>query len=252
MGKEHPDTLLSTAKYGWTLRSQGKYPEAEEACRRALEGMQKPDVLGMWDIDTLVTKSDLGSILVRTQKYSEAVSLLWGTPEALASRIGENSFDSIMAAGRLGGALLCAKNYRDAEKYFRIAMDKWTRLYGSETPATLDCTAKLGRALGKLEKFDEAVELLERALKGWKKTLSPAELVVQEIEKDILEIRIAKGELQPQQALDDGASVKNEATIDTASTVLIPHETTHLDKDPRVGRADNSSQYLLSVGKRKI
>jgi hypothetical protein len=100
LGKDHPDTLLSMAKYAWAQWSLLKLPEAEETCRNALIGMRKPEVQRILDVDTLVTASDLGYILTQRCKYSEAVSILSGLPEAIGAKIGEKSYDAMAATWR--------------------------------------------------------------------------------------------------------------------------------------------------------
>jgi ABC-type proline/glycine betaine transport system permease subunit len=104
--------------------------EAKKACRLALRGMRKPEVVRLGHIDALVTTSDLGSILVRAQQYPEAVSVLWGVLEAIVAALGHDSFDSIMTTGRLGVALLGAGRYGSAEQYLCLSAEKWTNLYG--------------------------------------------------------------------------------------------------------------------------
>jgi hypothetical protein len=65
-----------------------------------------------------------------------------------------------------------AEKYEAAEKYLRSSMVKWTNQFGAHSPVALDSTAKLGTVLGKLRKYDEAVDVGITA----SRTVNPAQL----------------------------------------------------------------------------
>jgi tetratricopeptide (TPR) repeat protein len=70
LGTGHPDTLTSVSNLALVLRDQGKYKEAEEMHRRALEGKEK--VLGTEHPYTLISVNNLASVLQDQGKYEEA------------------------------------------------------------------------------------------------------------------------------------------------------------------------------------
>jgi len=59
--EEHLDTLVSLGILALVLESQGKYEQAEEMKRRALEGSEK--ALGKEHPDTLTSVSNLALVL---------------------------------------------------------------------------------------------------------------------------------------------------------------------------------------------
>jgi tetratricopeptide (TPR) repeat protein len=189
----------------------------------------------------------LGFILTQRFKYLEAVSILSGVPEAIGAKIGANSYDAIVATGRLGRAFMSVEKYEEAEKYIRASMEKWTNQYGAHIPSALDSMAKLGRVLGKLGRYNEAMEMLTKAVAARKETLPPGHPIVRQIEHDILEIQLAKGETPLEHDLDMHTPLLEESAIDPI--FFIPYNTSHLAQDPRAGRADSSSQSLLSMSR---
>jgi hypothetical protein len=70
---------------------------------------------------------------------------------------------------------------------------------------------------------------------------------IRDIERDILEIRQAKGEVLSSSEIDTLNSPPKRTATDPASLVMIPHDTAPLTQDTRDGRTDGSSQILFSM-----
>jgi hypothetical protein len=83
------------------------------------------------------------------------------------------------------------------------------------------------------------VEMLTKAVVARRESLPPVHPVVRQIEHDILEIQLAKGETPSERNLDTHTEIE--------PICFIPYDTTHLAQDTRAGRADSSFQCLLTV-----
>jgi tetratricopeptide (TPR) repeat protein len=70
LGKEHPSTLNSMNNPALVLGDQGKYEEAEQMHRQALQLKEK--VLGKEHPDTLKSINNLAVVLRNQEKYEEA------------------------------------------------------------------------------------------------------------------------------------------------------------------------------------
>ena len=69
-GVDHPETLASANNLGLLLKVQGKFTEAEQFHRRALEGQER--TLGRDHPDTLTSVGNLGSLLKAQGKFTKA------------------------------------------------------------------------------------------------------------------------------------------------------------------------------------
>lgn len=195
LGRNSPTALIALAKVGWTLIRQSKFEDAKAVLQDTLDRMRNPETQGVQYVDTLVTASDLGCVLEALGDHAGAIDVLWNIPETLTARIGSSSFDTIVARSRLGASLMGAERYRDAEQYLRLGWEQWRDGRGATYSSTLSCLTDLGRVLGKLGRYDEAVEKLTVALNGRENTLPAGHPLIQETRLALLEVQRESGQV---------------------------------------------------------
>lgn len=107
LGPEEEETLSALNLYGLVLRDQGKYEAAEEAHRRALEGIEK--VLGKERPDTLISVWCLADLMERLARKPDAVLLYERAVAGLNTSLGARHLHTLQCQGsskRLQGRCL--------------------------------------------------------------------------------------------------------------------------------------------------
>jgi len=85
------------------------------------------------------------------------------------------------------------------------------------------------------------MKLLIKVLGGRKQRRAQGHMPIRDIERDILEIRQAKGEFLSSSEIDTLNSPPKRTATDPALLVMIPHDTTQSAQDTRDGRTNRSS-----------
>ena len=88
LGEEHPSTLTSVSNLAGVLRNQGKYDEAEQMNRRALEGSEK--ALGEEHPDTLTSVYCLAYLYHQQRRYDAASVMYQRACDGYKRRLGPN------------------------------------------------------------------------------------------------------------------------------------------------------------------
>jgi len=159
---------INTARY---LSLLGEYELAGNINRSALkarEAMLEPE-----HPDTLISVSQLGSVLRRQGKYDEAEAM---HRRALAGRnkvLGPEHPHTLTSVSNLGSMLERQGKYDEAEAMNRRALAGSKKMLGSEHPDTLISVSHLGSMLQRQRKYDEAEAMHRRALAGSEKVLGP-------------------------------------------------------------------------------
>ncbi|KAI8686582.1 NACHT domain-containing protein [Fusarium keratoplasticum] len=149
---------------GSVLRYQGKYEEAEQMNRRALEGHEK--VLGREHPHTLGSISNLGLVLQYQGKYEEAEQMHRRALEARERVLGREHPDTLASVGNLGLVLQYQGEYEEAEQMNRRALEGHKKVLGREHPDTLMSVGNLGLVLQYQGKYEEAEPMHRRALES--------------------------------------------------------------------------------------
>lgn len=126
---------------GLALTQLGKYDEAASAFRKALQ-------INPYYVDV---RNDLGTALVLSGKRAE------GKAEYLTAYNDPTNPSPDLSARNLGQAYLEEKNYSEAANWFRSSLNK--------NKALVDAHTGLAEALVGLQRPEEAVPVLENALK---------------------------------------------------------------------------------------
>ncbi|KAH7175986.1 putative kinesin [Dactylonectria macrodidyma] len=164
--KERPDNwsdiekwarLLSNAAYYRLLR--GKFDEAEQMNRRALDAQEK--VLGREHPDTLTSVSNLAAVLQCQGKYEEAEQMNRQALDTKEKVLSRDHPATLRSVSNLALVLLCQGKYEEAEQMNRRALDA----------NTLGSINNLASVLQYQGKYKEAEQINRQALNGYEKVL---------------------------------------------------------------------------------
>ncbi|KAM6516645.1 hypothetical protein FALCPG4_014823 [Fusarium falciforme] len=154
---------------GWYRWMRGRYEEAEQMHRRALDGCEK--VLGREHPDTLTSVSNLASVLQSQGKYAEAELMNRRVLEGSEKVLGGEHPDTLTSVNNLGLVLQYQGKYEEAEPMNRRALEGREKVLGREHPDTLASVGNLASVLQYQGKYEEAEQMNRRALEGYEKVL---------------------------------------------------------------------------------
>jgi tetratricopeptide (TPR) repeat protein len=117
LGKEHPDTLISTNNFALLLLNQGKYDEAEPLYRQTLALRGK--VLGREHPDTLMSMNNLALLLDYQGKYDEAEPMYRQTLALTERVLGKEHPNTLLSMNNLALLLGSQGKYDEAEPLYR-------------------------------------------------------------------------------------------------------------------------------------
>jgi len=170
--EETLDQASIAIKTAWYLSLVGEYELAGNINRSALKAREA--VLGPEHQRTLISVSQLGSVLERQGKYDEAEAM---HRRALAGRekkmLGPEHPNTLISVSQLGSVLERQGKYDEAEAMHRRALAGSEKVLGPEHPDTLISLSHLGSVLERQGKYDEAEAMHRRALAGSEKMLGP-------------------------------------------------------------------------------
>ncbi|KAM6510860.1 hypothetical protein FSOLCH5_011305 [Fusarium solani] len=153
----------------WYRWMRGRYEEAEQMSRRALEAREK--VLGREHPDTLTSVGNLGLVLQYQGKYEEAEQMNRRALEASEKVLGREHPDTLKSLNNLGSVLGSQGKYEEAESMNRRALEAREKVLGREHPHTLISVSNLASLLQSQGKYEEAQPMIRRALEGYEKVL---------------------------------------------------------------------------------
>ena len=157
--------VLSNA--AWYAAEQGRYNEAEQMDRRALDGREK--VLGNEHPDTLRSVSNLASVLQHQGKYDEAEQMNRRALDSSEKVLGKEHPHTLMSVNNLGNLYKNQDKMAEAEAMYIRALKGYEKAYGAGHPSTLDTINNLAVLYSDQGKMAEAEAMYMRALKGKEK-----------------------------------------------------------------------------------
>ncbi len=160
LGACHPSTLISVNNLGRLLSDKGDYEGAEELLRRALEGKEK--ALGVEHPSTLNSVNNLGDLLKNKGDYEGAEALYRRALEGCEKALGVEHPDTLTVVRNLGNLLKSKGDYVSAEALYRRALEGREKALGAEHPETLSSVQSLASSLKRINKPDEAAQLLRQ------------------------------------------------------------------------------------------
>jgi tetratricopeptide (TPR) repeat protein len=161
-GKSSLGTLRVASDMGLALASQGRYDEARELFRRALEVQEKS--LGAAHPDTLIAAENYGAMMVAVERGAEVEELLRRALETRRQILGPKHPYTATAMLNLAEAYADAHRYVEALRLNREALASLEPTVGAQHPYVAEALTNEGiDALG-LGRPAEALAPLERAL----------------------------------------------------------------------------------------
>jgi tetratricopeptide (TPR) repeat protein len=208
--EEPLETLL--CNIGEYFLKAGKYSEAEQRYRQALELREK--VLGKDHLDTLMVKNKLATSLCHQDKYEEAEPMFRQTLQVRETVFGKDHPDTLVSMNNL--ALLLHEHhgkYIEAEAMHRQTLHIRERVLGKDHPNTLWSMSNLALSLFAQGKYTEA-EAIER------QTLQIRETVLGKDHPDTLISRNNLAGSLSCQSKDAEVEAMYRETIQVQATVL--------------------------------
>jgi tetratricopeptide (TPR) repeat protein len=147
-------------------REQGRYGMAFDKCSEALATREK--ILGAEHPDTLISVSNLASVLRHQGKYKEAEEMC---RRALKGKENQKDSRTLDSLSLLALVLRYRGKYEEAEEMNRRALEGREKLLGPEHPHTLTSVSDLGSVLRYQERYEAAENIHRRALEGREKVL---------------------------------------------------------------------------------
>jgi tetratricopeptide (TPR) repeat protein len=125
-------------KAAWYMQAAlGKYDEAEKLNRRALEWCEKE--LGGQHPDTLISVSNLASVLQYQGKYDDAEKLNRRALEGREKELGNQHPDTLTSVYNLAYLLHKRKRYEEASGFYQRACDGYKQKLGTQHPRAIAC-----------------------------------------------------------------------------------------------------------------
>ena len=167
--EETLDQASIAIKTAWYLSLVGEYELAGNINRSALKAREA--VLGPEHQRTLISVSQLGSVLERQGKYDEAEAMHRRALAGSEKVLGPEHPDRLTSLSHLGSMLERQGKYDEAEAMHRRALAGRKKVLGPEHPYTLHSVYHLAVILHRQQQHDAAYELYQRAYNGYTKTL---------------------------------------------------------------------------------
>jgi tetratricopeptide (TPR) repeat protein len=156
-------------KGAWYALEMGKYKEAEDMNRRALEGRER--ALGKEHPTTLKSVGNLAVTLQFQGKYEESEDVSRRAFEGCEKVLGKEHPNTLGCMDNLAVALQSHGKYEQAEDMSQRALRGYEKVLGKEHPDTIGSVANLAAMLGLLGKYDQAEDMNQRAVEGYEKAL---------------------------------------------------------------------------------
>jgi formylglycine-generating enzyme required for sulfatase activity/predicted MPP superfamily phosphohydrolase len=145
-----------------SLRSQGKYVEAEQQYHRALELVEIEQ--GKEHSNVARILNSLAELLQDQGKYSEAEKLYCRALEIKEKALGPDHLSVSTYLSKLGGVLQDQGKYAEAEQKYRRALEITEKLLGSKHIAVAKTLEKLARLLRVQGNYGDSNLLYDKAL----------------------------------------------------------------------------------------
>lgn len=112
------------------LQLQGKYVESEKIHRECLNESQELD--GMLHLSSLTSLSNLGLVLIKLDRISEAEDMCRRSAEGFEELFGPDHIQTLMVKGNLAHILFRQDRFHEAAAMFTSSLDSVIKLYGPD------------------------------------------------------------------------------------------------------------------------
>ncbi|KAL8865632.1 MAG: hypothetical protein Q9198_009229 [Flavoplaca austrocitrina] len=144
--------VLSNA--AWYAAEQGRYDEAEQMDRRALDGREK--VLGKEHPDTLTSVDNLASVLRYQGKYEEAEPMNRRALDGYEKVLGKEHPSTLTSVYCLAYLLHQQQRYQMARPLYERALVGYRKVFRSHHPTTKACSEDYTSLLQELNEIRTA------------------------------------------------------------------------------------------------
>jgi serine/threonine protein kinase/tetratricopeptide (TPR) repeat protein len=153
-GAEHPKTAAGLTILGRSLLYEKNYDQAADSLQRALS-IEERD-FGPVHASVADTLNELGNIASLRGDYAGAQEHFQRVADIYRAIYGDQHYLVAIALSNVAYAKLDLRDYAAAEAGFRDAVQRFTKALGTENINTGIAHIKLGRALLRERRFDEA------------------------------------------------------------------------------------------------
>ena len=153
-GNEHPKTAKSLTMLGRSLHYQKKYDEGQAALEQARAIQEK--VFGPMHPDVADTVNEMGNVASARGNYQEAEARFQRVADIYRSVYGDHHYLVAIALSNEAYAYLNMNDYSRAEEIFRDVVRRFTETLSADNVNTGIARIKLGRALLRQKRFQEA------------------------------------------------------------------------------------------------
>ncbi len=158
LGNEHPDTLATLTNLGILYVRQARFTEAESTYEEVLEIRRR--VLGPKHPSTVISLTNLAALYYRTDRLDQAESLFVEALDLRREVSGADHPETIAVAANLGMVHYKRGDFEQAAVVLEGAAESARRALPETHLQRGIATGNYGKALTRLQRFDEA----ERAL----------------------------------------------------------------------------------------
>lgn len=199
-----PDLQRLYYKSSNYARFIGDYPSAERLGRKAVQ-LSEASVGDRRDY--FKARDSLALALRRVNKFDEAKGILRESLKQQEQELEKNDPDTLSTLNELGWATYLAGDAEAAEPVLRDAKERREQRLGPKAGVTQHTYQNLAACLTKLEKYEEAEDLYQRAFEGHKELFGTENHHwVQHIKSNIAKLYEAEGRLD--EAMDYFRGVK--------------------------------------------
>lgn len=164
-----PSRFIRMSNLANFLGEQGRYAEAEQLFRRALEGQEK--ALGKDHPDTLGTVNNIAVLYQMQDRYAEAALHFQRALKGYERALGKDHPTTLTIVGNLASLYLDQDRYAEAEPLARRALEAQERMLGKDHPDTLTSVNTLASLYRSQDRYADAEALQKRAVAGLERKL---------------------------------------------------------------------------------
>lgn len=162
LGTDHPDLAKSLNNLGAAMYRQGRF---EEAVNHHLQALTiRISTLGEEHPDTAMSHLNIGVSLVSQRKYDQAHDHYIRSLEIFTHTYNREHSNIGLINNNLGEFWWLQSHYQHAYDRYIKAVSIFERVHGIDHPFMAYPLTGVGQALIGLKKYDEAIEVLQRAL----------------------------------------------------------------------------------------
>jgi tetratricopeptide (TPR) repeat protein len=164
-----PSRLTRMSNLANFLGEQGRYGEAEQLFRRALEAQERTP--GKEHPDTLITVNNLASLYHTQDRYAEADLHFRRALKGYERVVGNDHPTTLSIASNLANLYLDQDRYAEAEPLARRAIDAQEKSLGKDHPDTLTSVNTLASLYRSQGRYADAEALQKRVVAGLERKL---------------------------------------------------------------------------------